>query len=139
MFLDDEIEEYEMPAVTTEFHSDDEQEGDDHIEFILLDCFQKLHEIPLETFDHAVVRENIQSLYSVVASKCNHSGCARIASLYYIKKNMTFQELRLCHYCFSQAQTCLKELVELDPFHSFVGFFASIGSVLGYYRFVLIT
>lgn len=125
-----------MPT-PTEILSDND-EGADHIEFILLDCYQKLYNIPSGTFDNSIVRENIQSLYAIVSNRCTHSESHRIASLYFIKKDMMFREYRLCHYCYNNAYTCLKELVEMDPFNAFVGFFASVGRVTGYYRFVLI-
>lgn len=119
-------------------HESQENEGDDHIEFILLDCYQRLLGICPQTLEEPTVLENIHSLYFIASRQCTHSGQERIASLYYIRKNLRFREIRLCRYCYNNANTCLNELVQADPFNSFVGFFASIGRVTAFYRYVLI-
>ena len=115
-----------------------ESEGADHLEVILLSCFQNLFKITSITMSMPIVRENLNSLTILATHECTHANRELVASLYHIKRNLAFREIRLCHYCFSHANTCLRELVNIDPLNACVVYFASLGHIMGYHRFVLL-
>lgn len=130
------------PALTDSAGSasiEDEQGDDaDPIELVLLGCYQSAHSIPVDILKDAFVIESIERIHEMVAFRCSHNEGYRVASLYYIKNDLAFREIRLCHKCFVNTYTTIQKIVDKYPDNSIVSFYANVGRVVSFYRYVLI-
>jgi len=116
----------------------DIEQGCDCIELVLLDAYNRIFDLPFDLFDDPCVRANIQSMYKIVDKHCRHILREPVATLYYVKKGLMFREFRLCLSCFTDVQNNIKNVSRKYPEHIHTGYHESIGSVFGFYRFVLV-
>lgn len=134
---EDDIEENVVPQTPAQILQDD-NEGCDKIEIVLLNAYNRIFDIPTEMFDDPSVKKNIQALYSIVYTNCRHLLREPVASLYYIRRGLLFREFRLCYSCFCESQNYLRNVIEMHPEYATFGFYSTVGTVFGFYRFVLI-